>query len=646
MSRQSPTTELPVLHRLTIVYLMLPMAIWLVGWFRWWLGIPATALLVAGLWRTLGGSWRVSPRPATFVSLLMALGWVMTTAAGGIFDVNNADWVKHRATLTDLAQYSWPVHLPDPLAAFLSPEARTRPDALLRYYLGFYMTPGLAGRWFGPAALNWAVPLWTWAGVALLVLLFTRRFRRTRAVVVATVVLMVFSGMDFLRIVLLSGDVVPLFDSAHIESDDFLLYRILYSSNMAAFMWAPQHFLTSGLYTMLLLQLRGQPRFLASSGILLATCLFWSPFVAVGLLPFVAVLFLDNGLRPFLRWQNLFLAGPLAGLLAVYLTSDTGEIAQGWLWHKSDWGELVRWLPVFYLTEFVVLSLLLWRFRPRMRGERFFIASVVTLLMLPVYTYGYFNDLGMRASLPALMILCWYGAEVVSNPMIGRIGRQRGSRPKRRKRPAARRAAKKKPVSMLDPETRRNRTRLALVCMLVTVLVVGAVTPLHELTRAYENFEVFRYQRMLFSMATSTPRPAWTSHIADDVPAALRGVLKAREDTGSVDGRWESVIRSAFDVYRNRKLLLYTKTPCTEEDLEPVFFVDVWPKHARDLPEHRQRHGFDRFLYADLRIYALWMGARCAALRRLPEYDIERVVTGQLEHGRRVWQGEFSLAQP
>ena len=147
-------------------------------------------------------------------------------------------------------------------------------------------------------------------------------------------------------------------------------------------------------------------------------------------------------------------------------------------------------------------------------------------------------------------------------------------------------------------------------------------------------------------MATSTPRPAWTSHIADDVPTVLRGVLKAHEDTGSVDGQWESVIRSAFDVYRNRKLLLYTKTPCTEEDLEPVFFVDVWPKHARDLPQHRQRHGFDRFLYADLRIYALWMGARCAALRRLPEYDIERVVTGQLEHGRRVWQGEFSPVQP
>ena len=645
MIRQHPTPELPVLHRLTIGYLMLPVCIWLLGWFHWWLGIPATALLVAGFWRTLGGSWRETPRPATFAALLMALGWVLTTAAFGLFDVNNGDWINHRAILTDLARYAWPAHLPDPLVAFLSPEAHAQQDGLLRYYLGYYMAPGLAGRWFGPAALNWAVPLWTWGGVALLVLLFTRRFARTRAAIVAALVLIGFSGMDFLRILLLSGEVVPLFSSEHIETDDFLLERILYSSNMAALMWAPQHFIAGGLYTMLLVQLRAQPRFLASSGLLLAACLFWSPFVAVGLLPLVAVLFLDNGLRPFLHWQN-FLAVPLAGLLVAYLTSDAAAIVQGWLWQKSDWGELIRWLPVFYLTEFVVLSLLLWRGRPQIRADRFFLASVGTLLMLPVYTFGYFNDLGMRASLPALMVLCWYCADVVANPAIGPLRRQRKSRTKRRQRPAARRAAKKPPASTADTETRRNRTRLALVCLLVTLLVVGAVTPLHELTRASENFEVFRYQRMLFSISTSTPRPVWSSHVAADVPATLRGVLKTREDTGSVESRWESVVRSEFDVYRNGKLLLYTKTPCTEKDMQPVFFVDVWPRHARDLPEHRQRRGFDSFLYAELRIYALWLGERCAFIRQLPEYDIARVATGQLEQGRRIWRGEFSLAPP
>ena len=646
MASERSTAELPVLHRIAIIYLMLPVAIWLLGYFHWWFGIPATALLVAGIWRALGGSWRVAPKPATFLLLLMALGWVMTTAAGGLLDVSCGDWNKHRGVLTDLARYSWPVHLPDPLVAFMLPEVQA-PDALLRYYLGYYMAPGLMGRWFGPAALIWAVPLWTWGGVALIVLLFTQRFTRSRAAIVAALILMGFSGMDFLRILLLSGEAVPLFSSSHIESDDFLLYRIQYSSNASALMWTPQHFIAAGLYSMLLLQLRSQPRFLACSGVLLAACLFWSPFAAVGLLPFLAVLVLDNGARPFLRWQNFLLAGPLAGLLVAFLTSDSADIVQGWLWQKSAWGELAQWLPVFYLTEFLVLSLLLWRCQPQLLRERFFVASVLTLLILPVYTFGYFNDLGMRGSLPALMVLCWYCAEVVSKQLPGGAkapSAKQGGRPaKRRKRPVVRSAAKKRAVRA-SIETRQKRTRVAFLFLVVAALVVGAITPLHEWVRAYENAGTFRYERMLTSISTNTPRPGWTQFVADEVPAAMRSLLRPHDE--SADGRWELVIRSNFDVYRNGKILAYTKTPCTEEDLAPYFFLNLWPRHAPDLPEHRRQRGYETLLYADARLYALWQGEKCALIRKLPEYEIERVVTGQIHGGRRVWDGTFSPKLP
>ena len=645
MTQRSSTTDLPVLHRLTIVYLMLPVGLWLVGWFRWWVGIPAAALLVAGLWPAMRGSWRVSPRPMTVALLLLAMGWVMTTAAGGVFDVNNSDWIKHRAILTDLVQYAWPVHLPDPLVAFLSPEARARPDALLRYNLGYYLTPGLIGRWFGLTALNWAVPLWTWCGVGLLMLLFTRRFSNPRAALVAGVILIGFSGMDFLRLVLLFGDVVPLFSGSHIENDEFLIDKVQYSSNTTALMWVPQHFIAAGLYTTLLLQLRRQPRFLAAAGILLAASPFWSPFVALGLLPLVIVLVRDNGIRPFLHWQNLVLAGPLAGLLVAYLTSDVSEIPKGWVWHNADWAVLVEWLPVFYLTEFLVLVLFLWLVRPQVRRDPFFMVSVATLLLLPLYRYGHFNDLGMRASLPALMILCWYGADVVSTA----VARRRWSMTIRRPRIMGQRPKtplKKRPEPTSEPGTRQTRTHGILVGLIVTLLLVGAVTPLHELVRAYESFGVFRYQHLLFSVATTTPRPAWTQYVAGDVPSLLRGTLKKNEDAGSVKGQWDLVIRSDFDVYRNRKFVIYTKASCTQQDLEPLFFLNVWPRHAGDLPAHREPRGFDSFVYADMRIYTLWIGERCALLRRLPEYEIKRVVTGQLDNrnpGNPIWHSQFTV---
>ena len=645
MTQRSSAADLPVLHRLTIVYLMLPVVIWLVGWFRWWAGIPAAALVVAGLGKAMRGSWRVSPRPVTFALLLMALVWVMTTSAGGVFGLNNVDWIKHRAILTDLVQYAWPVRLPDPLVAFLSPDARARPDSLLRYYLGYYLTPGLIGRWFGLAALNWAVPLWTWCGVALLMLLFTRRFSEPRAALVAAVVLMGFSGMDFLRIVLLSGDVVPLFSDSHIETDEFLTFKVQYSSNTTALMWVPQHFIASGLYTTLLIQLRRQPQFLAVSGILLAASPFWSPFVALGLLPLVMVLLRDNGIRPFLHWQNLLLAGPLAGLLVAYLTSDLRGIPSGWLWHKADWAVLVEWFPVFYLTEFLGLVLLLWLVRPPVRRDPFVMAGVATLLLLPLYTYGHFNDLGMRTSLPALMILCWHCVGAVSTSVDRGLWSVTSLRPRatghRSKNPV-----KRRPGQTSEPGARQNRTRVILVCLMVTLLLIGAVTPLHELVGAYGSFGTFRYENLRYSVSTHTPRPAWTQYVAADVPGVLRGTLRETKEVKSVKGQWDPVIRSDFDVYRNRKLLIYTKASCTGKDVEPLLFLNVWPRHASDLPDHRKRRGFDSIVYADARIHTLWMGERCALLRTLPEYEIKRVVTGQLRRGHPIWRGEFSFTKP
>ena len=371
--------------------------------------------------------------------------------------------------------------------------------------------------------------------------------------------------------------------------------------------------------------------------------------MAIGLLPLVIVLVWDNGIRPFLHWQNLLLAGPLAGLLVAYLTSDVSEIPRAWAWHRADWAVLVKGLPVFYLTEFLVLVLLLWLLRPQVRRDPFFMVSVATLLLLPLYTYGMFNDLCMRTSLPALMILCWHCAGAVSTSgapgqwsVTSHRPRVIGHRPKN--------PVKKRPEPTSEPGVRRNRTHVILVCLMVTLLVVGAVTPLHELVRAYENFGTFRYQHVLFSISTNVSSSIWNQYLTDDVPSVLRGTLRENEDAGSVGGQWDPVIRSDFDVYRNRKLLIYTKASCTQKDLEPLFFLNVWPLHASDLPDHRKPRGFDSFVYPGLGTYThtLWLGEigkRCALIRRLPEYEIKRVVTGQLDGrnpGKRIWRGEFS----
>ena len=211
------------------------------------------------------------------------------------------------------------------------------------------MVPGVISKLLGVAALNWAVPVWTWCGASLVLVLFTRDYRGWK-VVAAAMILILFSGMDFVRTILLDGpqwlELRVGFDGwpwiglgrTSLESGGHYGLPLMYASPTAALLWTPQHFFAAALYALLLFQLHHHGRFLAVSGVLVAASLFWSPLVGIGLLPFVVALLLENGIRPFLRWQNVFMALPLALLLVAYLSSGSvSSIPHGWLWTMYEY---------------------------------------------------------------------------------------------------------------------------------------------------------------------------------------------------------------------------------------------------------------------------------------------------------------------
>ena len=614
----SPTdVALPLLHRFAIVYLMLPVFIWLVGWFEWWFGLPAAVLLGAGLRPALAGPWRMTaPRPATVALMLLAMGWTLLTAAGGIFDAGHPDWPDHRALLLDLSRSPWPVFLADELADYLPGAAD--PPALIRYYLGWFLVPGLIGRVFGPAALNWAVPLWTGIGVALVLLLFVGDRRGGRALLAAGIFVF-FSGMDVLHFHLVHGvgeldfridrrgwpGIHIAYKGASYNYAEYsrLLGGIL--SNMTALMWGPQHLLGAGLSTLLLLHLRRQPRFLAVSGVVLAAAPFWSAFVAVGLLPLVAVLVWDNGPRPFLRWPNLCLAAPLAGLIALYLTAGSLEFPTGWLWERYDWSLLTQWAPVFYLSEFLTPALLVLALRPELRREPFFVVGMATLLLLPWYFFSEFNDLQMRGSMPAMLVLCTYYADAVVGQDPAGVGRN-------------------------TPAGRDWLARSAFAG-LVAVLAVGALNPFVELIRATRKDVPFRYEVSGFTLFTM-PLLWQRENLAPEVPALLGWLLRdpGTQSAGETPDPAEPVVRADFDVYVKDRKLIHVKERCRMDIAEKirVGFVPADPDTNAKLGA----------LVETRRV-----GAGCGAMVGLPGYAVAAVRTGQLEQDGGDWIVELQL---
>ncbi len=613
--------DLPLLHRLAIAYLMLPVIVFLVGWFEWGVGIPVSALVLLALRRALSGSWRLRLRPRTIALLAVAFGWVMVTAAGGVFDLYNGDWRYRRILLIELGRYPWPAYLPDPLTDLLTANAPAQTEkylSLLRYYLGCFMVPGLAARLLGPAALNWAVPLWIGIGVALILALFTRHLRGY-GIALGALILIFFSGMDIVRVILFEGwnwiDLRvdyhgwPGLDVGKNHIEWYWILMLQYSSTMTTLMWAPHHFISAGLYALLLRDLCRHPRFLAVSGILLAVAPFWSAVVAIGLLPLLAVALFKNGIRPFLRWPNLLLSLPLAGLMVLYLTSGSLDFRFGYSIEGHEWSSIPRSMSLFYLIEFLPIAVLLLLLHPGLRRDPFFVASIATLLLLPWYKYGANNVLILRSPLPSLFLLCSYCADVLARHRVNII----------REGPTWR--------------------RLALVG-LAGVLCVGSVTAFIELARATRHDGFFKYAEYAEKNLTILADLPFFMHreiMGRNPSDALRWLLREPDGSIQTGEKGELLARAPFDVYRYQNFLIYAKTACSEEDKDR-FQIALTPVNRADLRPVGRLVGFN---LSGFRIFST--GDACGGLLKLPEYDLLALNIGQRVRNAGAWEVEIAF---
>ncbi len=625
---QCPQRELPLLHRAAIVYLVLPLAVWLLGWFRPWVGLPAVALLAAGLWRALSGRWRIRVSSRAVVAALFAAAVLtMLTEAGGVLRYSE-DWRGYRAMFLDLSWGEWPTWLTNYLGA---PE-------LLRYYLGYFMMPSLAARLFGAGALDWAVPLWTWCGTALALLLWTRGLRSLRAAALAVAALFLFGGMDVLDHFLAQG--LAAAEDAPADRHG------VYFSLIWFFRAVPHHFIANVLAVALLLQLKDNPRFLAAGAIVLAACFFWAALSATGLVPLaVAAVIGRKRALAALSWQNLCVALPLGALVALYLASGKMDFESGWV--SSRWESAWRFgarLGVLYATEFAALAFVLWRVGGGLARGRFFAAAVTALPLAQVWYYGHneFNEWGVKFAVPLLLVLAYCASRAVT----GRLPEMRS---------AAGAAAAGRPIAFWT---------------LAGMLVVGARSWLGVGPMAGMAIAPVSYAWSGESVMTDMDVYAIEQRTARHPPRMLRALLRHAEAGGGREGDLVAA-RDGIEVHlEGRNRLVYVRRDCrAESNVRTWLFLETeagtaparrtgvgadWPPYDVAAAPRPARHFRWILRSRDSDSDLLWRrlqtplaGHRdggCVWVAVLPRHAVARVRTGQLDPaGRAMWEAALQL---
>ena len=613
---------LPLPHRLAIAYLTLPLLVWLLGWLEWWIGVPSAIALAWALQDALRGRWVTSPARWPWGVLLFAALWTATAAT---FGTHRGDWLVHAAVWLDLQRGSWPTYLVDHIG---------NDPPLLRYYLGWYMVPATIAKWFGAATLNWTVPLWTWAGLALVLALFVRGLSRGRAVVVAVAVAFFFSGIDIVeyavRLALSWQRLPPRWEDMSLENGMWdwttaaSLMELEYQSHAQTFGHTPQHFIAAGLGTLLLLQMRHRRRFCAVSGVVLVACPFWSSLVAMGLLPFAGALLLANGPRRLLGWRNIVVAPLLFALVAFYFTSGKVDFPSGWLWTLYDdaW-RAVADVAIVYVCEFLVLAGVLWRLRPKVGRDPFFVGALAVLVAAPWWWWGgeQLNELLVRTSGPPLFLLSYLAARALGARAV-----------KARRRPLPHGAA---------------------VYALVCLLALGAVSALTFHAGMLRWPGLVRFEHAGYSMLIDPTFDVGVQHLARGVSGLPAAVLRDSDDRvralrGPAKGQllFQSAAQPFHEAYLlENRLLFVTRRLCRRGEKATRFLVRLHAGEGNDplrgggpLPSEQ------RLDFSSRSITEHKCCHNCIWALPLPHLAFDRMVAGQLVDGTLRWMAEFRFA--
>lgn len=462
------------LHAIMLSYLCIPLLIFAFGWLKpvyatlFVILVIACSILVLSSTQFERYSFDSKKCRILWISLLLLFIWVFISGIGG-YGLQSWDFHSRNALFHDLISHSWPVHydyshVPE-MAAMFGDSGR------LVYYFNFFLPAALFGKIFGWNTANFFLFFWSFTGVLLVTALIYRFFRKASVWILLAFIF--FSGMDILASMGTAAgmDKMPLFASIlnalwgtqQLEWWAGSVFQ--YSSFTTQLFNVFNQAIPAWIITLIVLQLKERKSLFFYYSLLL----LYAPLPFLGLLPFVLYQFFHmrkNKLpfvdakestlrktikaiwesnRDWLTFQNLAGGGVIMLISIAFLFQNVGHHPSGFIWQfQPNFAALIFIFFVFCLLEFLLLGLLL-NFSNAPRDLLWL--SILSLLVIPLFKYGLWNDFAMRVSIPALLVLFLLS------------------------------------ISALQ---RKANAFSILELLIILILLVGAITPFHEIHRSIE----------------------------------------------------------------------------------------------------------------------------------------------------------------
>lgn len=425
------------------LYLLLPFIIFVLGWIKLWIAVPMVLLLGLCFFKMLQHGprlWRPELNRNNIEKIVIIVGticlWVYLSGIGRLV-FQNTDHSARNAIFNILVEHNWPV---------LGTAPNDGSPTGLIYYIGFWLPSAVIGKIFGLSAGYWAQDVWAVIGILLVYYFICVRAKKLE--IWPLLVLIFFSGLDYLGTFLLGTDMRGISQTFHLEWWDDP-YQI--SSMTTQLFWVFNQCIPAWLATALLMNTEDNRCVV----MICAMTMLTSTLPFVGLLP-IAAYFIFSRKYPGRKWLPTFckdtftlenvVGGGIIGIVSfLYLsgnmsgsmisTSSTAVKPNGY-----D-GSLLMWLLCIALEVGVYLILIY----KRQRNNILYYIIAAELCFFPLLRVGTSNDFNMRAIIPAQFILLVYVTE-----------------------------------SLRIEVLRKKWLRIA---AFVLILGIGAVTPVHEITR-------------------------------------------------------------------------------------------------------------------------------------------------------------------